>query len=212
MTDMPNAILQMAYNKLYIPLLMLTTPALSSIHRNDYLKFHKFPFGNSLGKQTLNESTFPTQDTLMETMFLQAYRNWLMVINVISTPNVGVRWYEHHSRMLRNEKFKAFFDAWWDMVKQLCTQFITCPFMIDHYSPTYIQLLERARMDFLFAHAEKAQNTFEDQQATHYGTHLNHGDNSSSSSHRYTPYNKDGNRGKVSDSFQDMKKPILCLH
>jgi len=39
MTDVPNAILQMVYNKIYIPLLMLMTSALSKICSNDNLKF-----------------------------------------------------------------------------------------------------------------------------------------------------------------------------
>src|SRR5882724_6676964 len=45
-TKMPNAILQMAYLKLYILLSMLTTSALSKIQSNDSLKYHKVPFGN----------------------------------------------------------------------------------------------------------------------------------------------------------------------
>src|SRR5882724_1246897 len=46
MTRIPNIILQMAYMKLYIPLSMLTTSALSKIRSNDRLKYHKFPFSN----------------------------------------------------------------------------------------------------------------------------------------------------------------------
>jgi len=51
MTDVPNAILQMVYNKIYMPLSMLTTSALSKIHSNDKLKYHKIPFSNGIGKQ-----------------------------------------------------------------------------------------------------------------------------------------------------------------
>jgi len=51
MTDVPNSILQMAYNKVYIPLSMLTTATLTKIHSNDNLKYHKIPFGNGNGKQ-----------------------------------------------------------------------------------------------------------------------------------------------------------------
>jgi len=39
MSDVPNAILQMAYNKIYIPLSMMTTSALNKIHSNDNLKY-----------------------------------------------------------------------------------------------------------------------------------------------------------------------------
>jgi len=161
MTDIPNSILQMAYNKLYIPLSMLTTPALSKIHMNDNLKFCKIPFGNGIGKQSLDEASFPSENTLTVTTFLQAYRNWFSIINIIMTPEMVVGWYEHHSRMLRDEKFVGFnFEAWHDMDKKLHTQFITRPFPIDPDSPTYIQLLERSHMDSFLACAKKAQHTF----------------------------------------------------
>jgi len=70
MTDIPNAILQMAYNKLYIPLLMLTMSVLSMICTNDNLKFHKIPFGNGLRKQSLDKVTFPVEDSLTEMTFI----------------------------------------------------------------------------------------------------------------------------------------------
>ena len=54
MTRIPNAILQMAYMKLYIPLSMLTTSPLSKICSNDGLKYHKIPFGNEVGQQSLD--------------------------------------------------------------------------------------------------------------------------------------------------------------
>jgi len=43
MMDIPNAILQMAYNKLYIPLSMLTTSAFKDLD-DDNLKFCKISF------------------------------------------------------------------------------------------------------------------------------------------------------------------------
>jgi len=64
MTDVPNAILQMAYNKIHVPLSMLTTSALSKIHGNDNLKYHKIPFSNGVGKQSLDESSFPLEDSI----------------------------------------------------------------------------------------------------------------------------------------------------
>jgi len=39
MTHMLNAILQMAYNKVYVPLTMLTSATLTKIHNNDNLKY-----------------------------------------------------------------------------------------------------------------------------------------------------------------------------
>jgi len=171
MMDILNAILQMVYNKLYVPLSMLTTSTMLKIRMNDNLKFCKIPFGNGISKQSLDESSFPLEDSLTETNFFQAYRNWLMVIDIITTPDVAIGWYKHHSRMLRDDKFNTFFDARQDMDKQLHSQFITCPFQIDPYSATYIQLLERSCMDSFFACAKKAQQTFDLQQRlSHYGS------------------------------------------
>src|SRR5882724_21741 len=110
-------------NKIYVPLSMLTTSALSKIHGNDNLKYHKIPFGNGVGKQCLDESSFPL-DSLSETTFFQAYRNWLTVIDMIAMPKVAVGWYEHHSRILHYERFSSSFDVWQDMDKQLQMQFI----------------------------------------------------------------------------------------
>jgi len=198
-------------NKLYIPLSMLTTAALSKIRTNDCLKFRKIPFGNGIGKQSLDESSFPSEDSLTETTFLQAYRNWLTIIDVIATTDVAVGWYEHHSRMLRDDKFTAYFDAWRDMDKQLRTQFISRPFLVDPNSTTYIQLLERARMDSFFARAEKAQQSFEQQRAfrSHVSYSVRH-EGGGPTPHRYMPYDKDTEKGRTTDSFRD-KKPILCL-
>src|SRR5882724_1297254 len=115
-----------------------------------------------------------------------------------------------HSRMLRDDKFTAYFDAWRDMDKQLRTQFISRPFIVDP-STTYVQLLERARMDSFFARAEKAQQSFELQRARVYGSRSTR-QGGGPAPHRYMPYEKDNNRGKPTNSFHENKKPILCLH
>jgi len=113
---------------------MLTTSVLSKIHTNDGLKFCKIHFGNGIGKQSLDETSFSGDDTLKETTFLQAYRNWLTIIDVVAAANVEVSWYEHHSQMLRDDRFTTYFDTWNDMDKQLHMQFITHPFTVDPYS------------------------------------------------------------------------------
>jgi len=100
----------MAYNKVYISLSMLTTATHAKIC-NDNLKYHKIPFGNGIGKQSLDMSTFPTEDSLTETMFFKSYRNWLTVIDMIVIPEVVVGWYKHHSRMLCDEHFSTSFEA-----------------------------------------------------------------------------------------------------
>src|SRR5882724_5810624 len=110
MTRIPNAILQMAYLKLYIPLLMLTTAALSKVHSNDGLKYHKIPFGNGSGRQSLDETLFPPETSLSESLFLQAYCNWLTINDIITELEVAVGWYEHHAKMLQDHKLSALFE------------------------------------------------------------------------------------------------------
>jgi len=87
----PNAILQMAYLKLFIPLSMLTTSALTNIHANNSLKYHKIPFHNGAGKPSLDKLIFPSEDSLSESFFFQAYCNWLNIIDIISSPEVAIR-------------------------------------------------------------------------------------------------------------------------
>ena len=67
-------------------------------------------------------------------------------------------------------------------------------------------------MDSFFAWAEKAQQSFEQQQAfcTHGSCSVQH-KNSGPTPHRYMPYEKDTDKGKTADSFWDNKKLILCL-
>ena len=85
----PNPILQMAYLKLFIPLSLLTTVALDRIEFNDGLKFHKIIFGNGIGKHSFDVSSFPTEQSLSESEFWQAYRNWLSLIDIITDPPIA---------------------------------------------------------------------------------------------------------------------------
>jgi len=55
----------------------------------------------------------------------------------MSSPEVALGWNEHHSKMLQDEKFSASFEAWHDMDRQLCMQFIDNPFIIDPACTTY---------------------------------------------------------------------------
>ena len=112
MSDVPNAILQIAYKKVLIPLSMMTTSTLSKICSNDNLKYRKIPFGNGVRKQSLKKASFPAEESLTETTFFQSYMSWLTMIDMIATPEVVVGWYEHHSRMLHDNQFSSLFDAW----------------------------------------------------------------------------------------------------
>jgi|SRR5882724_10411920 len=102
----------MAYLKLYILLSVLTTAALLKIHANNGLKYHKILFGKSEGRKSLNQFIFLPQHMLSKSMFLQEYRNWLTIIDMISLLEVVVGWYEHHSRMLQDQKNSGSFKAW----------------------------------------------------------------------------------------------------
>ena len=117
---------------------MLTTSALSRIHTNNNLKFHKIPFGNGLRKQSLDKVTFPVENSLTEMIFLQAYRNWLMLIDIVLTPDIAIGWHEHHSRILRDNKFTTFFHTWHDMEKNYILNSLPTPLILTlTASPTF---------------------------------------------------------------------------
>jgi len=62
----PNSLLQMAFNKIFIPLSMLTA---TSMDHNWSLKYHKIIFGNGAGKYSLSESSFPDKLSLNKSEF-----------------------------------------------------------------------------------------------------------------------------------------------
>jgi len=63
-TGIPDMLCMMIHLKLFIPLSMLTTASLSRIRFNDNLKFKKIPISNVAGKYALDESHFPSEDSL----------------------------------------------------------------------------------------------------------------------------------------------------
>ncbi|KAF8581328.1 hypothetical protein K439DRAFT_1619117 [Ramaria rubella] len=139
----PNAVLQMAHSEVYIPLLMLTTSSLNRICNNDNIKFVKVP--NSIVHQTLNPTQFSSEDSLSSDDWAQAYHNWL----TLAEPSVSVSWHEHCNKMCADQHFSRWFPAWHNHDKQLHSQFICKPFLVDPKSPTYIQSFERAHVDLL---------------------------------------------------------------
>jgi len=92
----------MAYLQHYITLSMFMTTSLSNIHSNDGPKYHKILFGNGAGRQSLDESLLP-EIFLSESLFLQAYKNWLTIIDIISTLEVAVGWYTSFKDVTRSE-------------------------------------------------------------------------------------------------------------
>ena len=107
--SIPAIIFQMAYNKLYIPLSLLTTASLDRICNNQNLWFHKVPFGNGVGKQTLDDSSFPTEDTLDATTFLQAYCNWLSIVDRLADSILAGGFHSHYDRMIADSCFNTHF-------------------------------------------------------------------------------------------------------
>jgi len=200
-TKLPNAILQMAYLRLYISLSMLTTAALMKIHLNDGLKYHIIPFSNGAGQQSLYESILPPESSLTESLFLQAYRNWLNIIDIISSPEVVVGWNKHHLKMLQDQKILTSFDTWRDMDRQLHSQFINNPFIVDPTCLTYTHLFEWACMDAFLVQVEKLK-----QHSWGHGSVCGGHQESNhilSGSSRHGPYDKDSAHSKWNDSFWD---------
>ncbi|KAF8585568.1 hypothetical protein K439DRAFT_1560998 [Ramaria rubella] len=148
--SIPSTILQMAHLRLFIPLSMLTTAILNKICNNDNLKFKKIPFGNGAGKQSLDESQFPPESSLDTFLFFQAYMNWLTIIDAIADPRLAVGWYEHHAKMPHDENFNITFLAWQEPDRQLCSQFMIKPFLVNPYHATYVQLFEHARVTYAY--------------------------------------------------------------
>ncbi|KAF8588078.1 hypothetical protein K439DRAFT_703122 [Ramaria rubella] len=150
-TSIPDVILYMAFNKVYIPLSLLTTAALNKIRCNDDLKYKKILFGNGAWKPSLDEAQFPPETSLTSFLFLQAYRNWLTVIDAICDAQLAVGWHEHYKKMLGDGDFENCFHAWQDHDKHIRSQFMTKPFLVDPKHTTYLQLFEHYRTSLMLS-------------------------------------------------------------
>jgi len=97
------------------------------------------------------------------------------------------------------------------MDKQLHSQFIDDPFVVDPMCTTYSQLFERARMDAFLARTEKQQHghSFRTNGPGRGGRQES--SSSDNGSHHYIPYDKEGDHGRTTDSFREGRKPTLCL-
>jgi len=126
----PNSLLQMAFNKLFISLFLLTAASMNCIRYNHNLKYHKIVFSNGAGKYLLDESSFPDKLSLTEPEFWQAYRNWLLIINVIADSWVAASWKVHHSQMMTDMSFSIWFHAWCKHDRLLSSQFVLTPFVM----------------------------------------------------------------------------------
>jgi hypothetical protein len=88
-SDIPVLILAFSHERLYIPVSMLTSCALTCICSNDGLKFAKVQGGHGAGKYMLKVSSFLPKDSLTSHDFLQAYQNWLAIIKITSDDMVA---------------------------------------------------------------------------------------------------------------------------
>jgi len=136
-TGIPDALHMMIHLKLFIPLSMLMMASLSHIHFNDNLKFKNIPFGNAVGKYTLNKAHLHLEDSLTDAEYLQVHKHWLSLMKVSSEHAVYASWKAHHNRMCNDPEMLKWSKAWWSHDKQLCSSFMDCPFIIYPDSNTY---------------------------------------------------------------------------
>lgn len=137
-TTIPNSILALANYKLPIPLSLLTTKTLRQIRANVGLKTIKITSGNGVGKVVLDVNQFPVEESLTYVDFLQAYKNWLSIINSTADPALALGWYQHYDLMMEEEDGAATFPAWYRADKALRDQWTSSrPAMPDVKDPDY---------------------------------------------------------------------------
>ena len=66
---LPDVILHMMSNSIYISLAFLMTSALDRIQVNQNVKYCKIPFGHGAGKITIDETSFPLEESVTKTDF-----------------------------------------------------------------------------------------------------------------------------------------------
>src|SRR6266481_7452506 len=82
-TTLLDAIMHMAHSHIFIPLSLLTASSLECIELNQNMKFCRIAFVNEAGKTTIDESTFPNEDSMSQSNFWQAYMNWLELVEAL---------------------------------------------------------------------------------------------------------------------------------
>ena len=109
---LPNAILHMMSNSIYISLTFLTTSALDHIQVNQNVKYRKIPFRHGAGKIAINETSFPLEESLTETDFWQASKNWLILVETLTGPAITEGWRVHHRKMFSDCHFSQWYPTW----------------------------------------------------------------------------------------------------
>ena len=89
-SDMPEPLLMMMHLKLFVwlPLSMLTTATLTCICFNDDLKYKKIPFRYAAGKYALDNSYFPSEQSLLDANYMQVHKNWVALVKLTTDANL----------------------------------------------------------------------------------------------------------------------------
>src|SRR5882724_11472757 len=95
-SSFPDVIIQMALNKNFFPLLMLMTFPLNCIETNQIVKYKHVTYGAGAGKYFLDKTCFTSEDECNNFELIQAYTNWLTLIEVVSEPIVEQGWHVNH--------------------------------------------------------------------------------------------------------------------
>ena len=135
--EIPFALKQMAQYRIFTQLSLFTAHSMDVICNNIGDLYTKKKTGSAAGKYVLNSDLFPNKDMLTETMFFQAYRNWIKLISELSEPEVVRGWLDHHECMISDTNFTALFEAWKSHDKQLHMSFFNAPYILDVKSSAY---------------------------------------------------------------------------
>ena len=96
---LPNCLVQMALNWVFIPLSMLMTCALNNIKTNHNVKYKHLMYDTGAGKTFLDQVALPAEDELSNFEFGQVYTNWFTLIKTFSDPIVELVWNANHKCM-----------------------------------------------------------------------------------------------------------------
>ena len=204
-------------NSLYISLAFLMTSALDRIQLNQNVKYRKIPFGHGVGKIMIDETLFPLEESLAETDFWQASKNWLILVETLASPAITEGWRAHHRKMLSDCHFSQWYPAWQAHDKLLRVRFMTRPFIIDLKGLVYAQQFERCRTDLALLGDPHASSTASTSTASLNDRHpiswqgdvnFRSTGSSSMSSSRYVPYDKENHQNS---SFRPSETTTLCL-
>ena len=90
----------------------------------------------------LDDSSFLTKDSLNTTTFLQAYWNWLTVVDCLANNSLTGGFHSHCDHMIANPCFNMHLSAWCIFDEMLCLQFIIKSFLIDTKDLIYFVLFK----------------------------------------------------------------------